>query len=263
MPGSGTDRLSLPSSSSENGEVSDSATSWVCHTASRSEVRAKARVIPRASSSLTRSSPMRRATRRSASRSASVNIASSSSTFWKPMACQKRRAVTGSTPAPSDTSRRPMDAGRPSRARSTRAARSGRAGSSTGSIPGSSRRRRRGPGRSGPGRSWPGRSGRVVRGRGVDGGRAVLDGHPDLLSARPDVDDVTGGHGIRRPSRPHGQSARLVDPCRDPGAHPATGLVDLDVAADRRARADVGGLDRAAGPGVVAKEPGEVPEVPR
>ena len=56
-------------------------------------MRANARVMPRARSSLTRPSLMIRATRLSASVSASVNIASSSSTFWKPIACQNRRAV--------------------------------------------------------------------------------------------------------------------------------------------------------------------------
>ncbi len=50
-----------------------------------------------------------------------MNIASSSTT-WKPIACQNRRAVTGSTPAPSDTSRRPIEAGRPSSTRSIRPA---------------------------------------------------------------------------------------------------------------------------------------------
>ena len=97
---SGTERLSRPSSSSEYGAVSDSATSWVCHTASRSAVRAKARVMPRASSSLTWSSLIIRATRLSASRSASVNIASRPRRSGSPSRARTGGPSTGSTPAP-------------------------------------------------------------------------------------------------------------------------------------------------------------------
>ena len=199
--------------------MSDSATSWVCHTASRSAVRAKARVMPRARSSLTRPSLMIRATRLSAWVSASVNIASSSPTFWKPIACQNRRAVTGSTPAPSDTSRRPIEAGRPSSDPLDHVVRARHVPESSSGARCACR-----PGPAGP----------------LGGHIAASPSPRTSRRRRGDVDHVAGGHGSHAPGGAHGQSARIVDACRDTVTHRSARLVHLDLTAHRRAGRDVG-----------------------